>query len=240
MRLFCQRIASLAPAHEARGEPGDGLHFEILLRMEDENGRLIAPGAFLPAAERYNLATRLDLWVIEHTFSWLERHPATLARLQLCSINLSGASLGDERVRELVLGRLDDSAVRPDQLCFEITETAAIGHLAGAKHFIESLGAKGCRFALDDFGTGLSSFGYLKTLPVDFVKIDGVFVREILTDDIDLAMVRSINEIGHIMGKQTIAEHAESAAAVQKLREIGVDFVQGYAVGKPAPLSEPI
>ena len=203
--------------------------------MEDENGRLIPPGAFLPAAERFNLATRIDRWVINATMTWLGRHPAHLDRLSTCCINLSGQSVSDEGLIEFLIARL--GPVRPDQLCFEITETAAVGNVPGAKRLIKTLKDEGCRFALDDFGSGVSSFGYLKTLPVDYLKIDGVFVQGVATDPIDLAMVRSINEIGHIMGKQTIAEFVDNRDVFANLREIGIDYAQRYAIHRPESLN---
>ncbi|MEA3546406.1 MAG: EAL domain-containing protein [Thermodesulfobacteriota bacterium] len=213
-------------------------HYELLIRMKDEKGNLIMPGAFLPAAERYNLSDKIDCWVINHAFLWLQNHPAHLAELNLCSINLSGLSLSNKTFLPFVIEKLEASGIPPRKICFEITETVAIANLSSAIVFISSLRKLGCRFALDDFGSGLSSFAYLKNLPVDFLKIDGLFVKDILDDPMDLAMVKSINEIGHVMGKQTIAEFVENNAILEKLKEIGVDYSQGYGIGRPRPIDE--
>ena len=192
------------------------------------------------AAERYNLATQLDSWVIRSAFEWLSRHRKHVECLHLCEINLSGLSLGSGEFLELVIGQLREANIPPQKVCFEITETAAIANLSSATRFIRALKERGCRFALDDFGSGLSSFAYLKTLPVDYLKIDGVFVKNIADDPIDLAMVKSINEIAQAMGKRTIAEFVESEAILQKLKltEIGVNYAQGYHVGRPRPIDE--
>ena len=211
-------------------------HYELLLRMRDSNGRLVPPGAFLPAAERYSLSVKIDRWVVDKVFSWLDAHPEQLESLSLCSINLSGSSLADEEFLQFVISRLDDSNVLAEKLCFEITETAAITNLPCATRFITALKGWGCRFALDDFGSGLSSFAYLKHLAVDYLKIDGVFVKDVVNDPINLAMVRSINEIAKVMGKRTIAEFVENDQILQKLREVGIDYAQGYRIGRPKPL----
>ncbi|MCP4701941.1 MAG: EAL domain-containing protein [Gammaproteobacteria bacterium] len=231
--LYSQAIVPSAKADH------DGLlHYEILVRMEDERGKLIAPNVFLPAAEHYNLATKLDHWIIDRTFEWLAAHPQHLRRLALCSINLSGCSLGEDDILKFILRCFDKNRVPPQKICFEITETAAIANLSDATRFISTLKDRGCLFGLDDFGSGLSSFAYLRTMPVDFLKIDGMFVKNIADDPIDFAMVKSINEIGQVMGKQTIAEFVESAAILEKLREIGVDYVQGFYLGKPLALED--
>ena len=227
LRLAYQLIEPADPAHQ------EGLHYEMLLRLQDESGELIKPGIFLPAAERYNLLTRVDRWVVENTLAWLSAAPNRLEELHLCSINLSGQSLGDERFTAQLITIISESQVPASKICFEVTETAAITNLAAATHFIKRLRERGTRFALDDFGSGLSSFAYLKNLPVDFLKIDGVFVRDIAGDPIDYAMVRSINEIGHVMGKSTIAEFVEDEATVRALRDIGVDYLQGYHIARP-------
>jgi EAL domain-containing protein (putative c-di-GMP-specific phosphodiesterase class I) len=161
-------------------------------------------------------------------------------QLYLCEINLSGHSLGDDEFLELIIQQLGETAIPAEKVCFEVTETAAIANLTSATHFIQTLKGVGCKIALDDFGSGLSSFAYLKTLHVDFLKIDGLFVKGIAEDPTDLAMVKSINEIGHTMGKRTIAEFVENAAILEKLtaRGIGVDYAQGYHIGRPKPLSE--
>lgn len=227
--LFGQAIIGLA------AQPSGGLHCEFLLRMRGELGELVSPAQFMPAAERYHLAARVDRWVVTHALQWIERHQD---RIELCSINLSGQSLGDAAFMAFVLQSLAHSTVRCEKLCFEITETAAIGNLQAAHHFIDTLRARGCKFSLDDFGSGLSSFAYLRNLPVDVLKIDGQFVKDIARDPVSLAMVKSIHEIGCLMGKQTVAEFAESEAILALLREIGVHYAQGYAVGYPVPLDQ--
>jgi diguanylate cyclase (GGDEF)-like protein/PAS domain S-box-containing protein len=225
--LARQPIVSLSTAS------GSDTHYELLVRMRDEDGNLVLPEAFLPAAERYNLSVRLDRWVIREAFRLLTLDPDHLERLFLCSINLSGVSLADEDFLIFVTTELASTGLPPDKICFEITETAAIANLPGAMRFIEVLRRIGCRFALDDFGSGLSSFAYLKSLPVDFLKIDGVFVKDIVEDPIDRELVRSINEIGHVMGKRTIAEFVESDEILAVLSGIGVDYAQGFELGKP-------
>jgi len=215
-----------------------GLHYELLLRMVDESGQIVMPGAFLPAAERYHLAGKLDKWVVATALDWLSHHPDHLEELALCAINLSGHSLGDEHLLDYLVRRLTDRPQLNQKLCFEITETAAIANLDSALHFIRTLKDLGCRFALDDFGSGLSSFAYLKKLPVDFLKIDGVFVEDIADDPVSLAMVSSINDVGHVMGMETIAEFVENEQILNKLRAIGVNYAQGYGMGRPRPLAE--
>jgi EAL domain-containing protein (putative c-di-GMP-specific phosphodiesterase class I) len=201
--------------------------------MRDEDGNIVLPDAFLPAAERYDLSVKLDRWVVREAFRQLTRDPDHLEKLFLCSINLSGVSLADEDFLIFVTTEFVSTGLPPSKVCFEITETAAIANLAGAMRFIEVLRRLGCRFALDDFGSGLSSFAYLKSLPVDFLKIDGVFVKDIVEDAIDRELVRAINKIGHVMGKRTIAEFVESKEILVALAEIGVDYVQGFELGKP-------
>ena len=190
------------------------------------------PGAFLPAAERYGLASKIDRWVVTAVLHWLEEHADGVG---LCGVNLSGQSLGDRSFFKFVTDALRGSTAAPERICFEITETSAIANLADAVTFIRDARDLGCRFALDDFGSGMASFAYLKTLPVDFLKIDGTFVRDIVEDSIDRALVRSINDIGHVMGKQTIAEYVETQPTCDLLRDMGVDFAQGYLFGQPRP-----
>ena len=215
-----------------------GAHYELLLRMKDEQGQMVRPDVFINAAERYGITPQIDRWVIENAFRWLVSEADERKRLAMCSINLSGQSLGDEKFLPFVIDQFDRSGLDATKICFEITETAAIASFSQANRFIQSLKELGCKFALDDFGTGLSSFGYLKHFPVDFLKIDGSFVKEILHDPIDREMVRSINEIGHLTGKQTIAEFAENDEIVDMLRGIGVDFAQGYAIDEPQRIFE--
>ncbi len=210
-----------------------GAHYELLLRMRDEGGKIVSPDNFMTAAERYGITPNIDRWVIENAFRWLVSEADEREKLAMCSINLSGQSLGDDKFLPYVIDQFHRSGLDATKICFEITETAAIASFSQANRFIQSLKELGCKFALDDFGTGLSSFGYLKHFPVDFLKIDGSFVKEILHDPIDREMVRSINEIGHLTGKQTIAEFAENVEIIDMLRTLGVDYAQGYGVSQP-------
>jgi diguanylate cyclase (GGDEF)-like protein/PAS domain S-box-containing protein len=219
-------------------ENDEGLHFETLIRYRDDKGHIVPPGAFLPAAERYNLVSALDRSVISHLFEWIAKKPNFLENLSICSINLSGVSLSDESMLAFISEQFSLWAIPTHKICFEITETAAIANLSCATKFINHLRERGCSFSLDDFGSGLSSFAYLKNLPVDFLKIDGLFVKDIVDDEVDLAMVRAINEVGHIMGKKTIAEFVENEQIFNLLNELGVDYAQGYGIGKPVPLDE--
>ncbi len=214
------------------------IHCELLIRMLDESEKLIQPGAFLPAAERYNLSGKIDRWVITEAFAQISTHPCFLNNLEICAINLSGFSLSDKSFLNFVKNQLELSDIPPEKICFEVTETVAIANLTCAIDFIAELKSLGCKFSLDDFGSGLSSFAYLKNLAVDYLKIDGLFVKDIVDDPMDFAMVKSINEIGHVLGKKTIAEFVENDEILQKLREIGVDYAQGYGLGMPRPLSE--
>ena len=211
----------------------EGLHYEILLRMRDETGKIISPDNFIAAAERYGLMPTIDRWVIQHTFRWLVTSADERQKLAMCAINLSGQSLGDDKFLPYVIEEFHSSGLDASKICFEITETAAIASFSQANRFIRALKELGCKFSLDDFGTGMSSFGYLKHFPVDFLKIDGSFVKEILRDPIDREMVRSINEIGHLTGKKTIAEFAENDEIIEMLRNLGVDYAQGYGVSMP-------
>ncbi|MEJ0087558.1 MAG: EAL domain-containing protein [Pseudomonadota bacterium] len=214
-----------------RPEPGQ--HYELLLRMRDESGRMVSPDNFIAAAERYGLTPAIDRWVVENALRWLVSEADEREKLAMCSINLSGQSFGDDKFLPFVIEQFSKSGIDASKICFEITETAAVASFSQANRFIQALKELGCRFALDDFGTGLSSFGYLKHFPVDFLKIDGSFVREILHDPIDREMVRSINEIGHLTGKKTIAEFAENAEIIQMLTSLGVDYAQGYGIAQP-------
>ncbi|MGY6277323.1 EAL domain-containing protein [Methylomonas sp. MgM2] len=216
----------------------EGLHFECLLRYRDEQGNIIPPGAFLPAAERYNMAPALDRWVITNLFKYLSTTPGFTERLELCSVNMSGLSLSDENMLEFISEQFNYWQIPAHKICFEITETAAISNLSYARDFIDTLHKRGCLFSLDDFGSGLSSFAYLKNLPVDFLKIDGLFVKDILEDKIDLTMVKSINEVGHVMSKKTIAEFVENKDIFDLLKKLGVNYAQGYGIAKPVPLQE--
>ncbi|MGB1262457.1 MAG: EAL domain-containing protein [Cognaticolwellia sp.] len=211
-------------------------HYELLLRMKDPSSKIIAPGDFLPAAERYDIIQQLDFWVIEHAFKQLSQSADFLKNINFISINLSGKSLSNKTLLETIINTLDATNIDAGKICFEITETAAIANFNHALTFINTLKGKGFRFALDDFGTGLSSFEYLKKMPVDFLKIDGVFIKEITESPIDYELVKSINRIGHVMGMKTIAEFVENDNILTKLADLGVDYAQGYGVGMPVPL----
>ena len=216
----------------------EGEHYEILVRMRDEAGKIISPDHFIAAAERYNITPAIDRWVIENTLRWLVSEADERERLLMCAINLSGQSLGDDKFLPFVIEQFQKSGLDATKICFEITETAAVASFSQANRFIKSLKELGCKFSLDDFGTGLSSFGYLKHFPVDYLKIDGSFVRGILTDPIDREMVRSINEIGHLTGKLVIAEFAENQEIIDTLASLGVDYAQGYGIAQPSRLSK--
>ncbi len=235
MRLAFQPIAPVS----TKAKNGSH-HGELLLRIvnEDDPDKFHPPGAFLSAAERYDMAGRIDKWVIGTAFDWFKRHPGKLSSLNFCSINISGQSLLNEDLLDYVTDLFNKGDIPPNKICFEITETAAIANLADAVQFFEALGSLGCLFALDDFGSGMSSYAYLKTLPVDFLKIDGFFIRDIAKDPINRAMVQSINEIGQVMGKKTIAEFVEDEEILKVLRQIGVDYAQGYGIGRPRLLDD--
>ncbi len=226
---FCLYEQAIAPVNDADKKP----HAEILLRMLDEDGSLIAPGAFIPAAERYNLMNEIDQWVIR---TFLATPQAQTAQSYM--INLSGASIGDQEFLAFLKEQMAVVPIDPQTICFEVTETAAIANLNLALDFIRELKQLGFRFALDDFGSGMSSFGYLKALPIDYLKIDGHFVIDLDHDSTACAIVESINHIGHVMGLKTIAESVESTTIQAALGQIGVDFIQGYAVARPIPLGQ--
>lgn len=215
-----------------------GHHYEILLRMEDDKGKVVPPSSFLPAAERYSLTAKIDRWVIKNYFKWLAENPEHKHQLTRCNINLSGHSLADKDLKLFVLNAFEQYAIPYNKICFEITESMAIIKMEETLQFIKTFRQLGCSFALDDFGSGFSSYGYLKTLPVDLVKIDGSFVKDLLVDHIDMAMVCSINDVAKAMGMETVAEFVESKEIMVELGKIGVDYAQGYGVAKPAPLKE--
>ncbi len=204
--------------------------------MLDKNGQIIPPGAFLPAAERYNLIEKLDSWVVSHACASLAAHSTFIDQIDFVTINLSGPSLTNQSFLESILHIFKETGVSPEKICFEITETVAVSNLNSAISFMKGLNEIGCQFALDDFGSGISSFGYLKNLPVDYLKIDGMFVKDIVDDPIDRAMVKSINEIGQVMGMKTIGEFVENNEIKAMLKAIGVNYGQGYGLGKPEPL----
>lgn len=226
--LYAQEIAPLKP------DMGAG-HIEILLRLHDESGRTVLPDSFIPAAERYGLMTALDRWVVRNVFQVIRQalDEGCSRPLAMCAINLSGSSIGDDKFLEYLQRSFAEYQIPPHMICFEITETSAIANLGSAIRFINELKGLGCKFSLDDFCAGMSSFAYLKHLPVDFLKIDGSFVKDMLDDPINRAMVEVINHIGHVMGKRTIAEFVETPLIEQALQEIGVDFAQGYLIERP-------
>jgi diguanylate cyclase (GGDEF)-like protein/PAS domain S-box-containing protein len=234
--LEAQPIVSLREIGDAHA--ATPMTYELLLRMRDEDGSIVPPGAFLPAVERYNLTPRVDQWVIATALRWLAANPAATQRIARVFVNLSGDSLGDPQLHDFILGVLDETRVAPAKIGFEITETAAIGNLTRANQLIAELRRLGCAFSLDDFGSGVSSFAYLKALTVDWLKIDGLFVGNVAHDRVDYEMVRSITEIGHVMGKKVVAESVESAAVLEQLKQIGVDYAQGKALGAPMALDK--
>jgi diguanylate cyclase (GGDEF)-like protein len=231
--LHCQSIAPLA------GADADGLHYEVLLRMrESRGGSTLSPAQFIPAAERFHLGVALDRHVVELALGWLESHPDAAARTGLCAINLTAASMVDDGFRAFLGERVRRSPVPARKLCFEITETSAVRDLARAGELIAELHALGCAFALDDFGTGFCSFDYLRSLDVDYLKIDGSFVRNLGDSELSSAVVRSITEVAHVLHKRTIAEQVENETAWSTLRALGVDHAQGYYLHRPEPMED--
>jgi EAL domain-containing protein (putative c-di-GMP-specific phosphodiesterase class I) len=211
-------------------------HYELLIRMQDQDGGIISPGLFLPAAEKYNLASAIDIWVVETVLDGLISARQRGENIKgVYGINLSGQSLGDIRFYEKIIQKIKDSDLSDSNafICFEITETAAIQNMNAALYFINELRAVNCLFALDDFGSGLSSYAYLQQMPIDFLKIDGMFVKDCLDDPVKLEMIKSINSVGHVMGLKTIAEFVENDQIFSKLGEIKVDYAQGYWNGPP-------
>ncbi|HYG60957.1 MAG TPA: EAL domain-containing protein [Thermoanaerobaculia bacterium] len=237
---FCLYHQSIEPL----GPPADGAldeppFFEIFIRLREEGGRIVTPGSFIPAAERYHLIPSIDRWVVHEALSALAARAVRGQRGDTTTrfaINISGQSLGDESFLDHVLAEIEATGAAPGRVCFEITETAAVGNLAQAMRFIAALKALGCCFVLDDFGSGLSSFAYLKNLPVDFLKIDGAFVRDMIGNSVQRALVESIHQIGRVMGIRTIAESVEDRETLDALRRIGVDYAQGYVLSIPSPL----
>lgn len=232
--LYYQPYLSLGQ-HSAEGK-----HIEILLRLIDEGGKVVPPGSFLPAAERYNIMPTIDRWVVKTVFARYRDLLSQMGAPLTCAINLSGTTLNSEGILEYIREQAEQHKLPHGAICFEITETAAINNMRHATQFMRELKALGFCFALDDFGVGTSSLAYLKTLPVDYLKIDGSFVRNIVNDPIDRAMADTINRVGHIMGLQTVGEFAESAEVISELRAIGVDFAQGYGVQRPKALPAPL
>ena len=218
----------------------EGRHIEILLRLIDEDGKVVPPASFLPAAERYNIMPAIDRWVVKTVFARYRDLLAQMGAPLTCAINLSGTTLNSDGILEYIREQAEQHKLPNGAICFEITETAAINNMRHATQFMRDLKALGFCFALDDFGIGTSSLAYLKTLPVDYLKIDGSFVRNIVTDPVDRAMADTINRVGHIMGLQTVGEFAESTEVINELRTLGVDFAQGYGVQRPQALPAPL
>lgn len=229
-RLDYQIILPINPLQRS------GVHFELLVRMIGEDNLPISPESFLPCVERYDLSCRLDGWVFETALRWLSDHPEAAASLRLCSINLSSRSIVQENFVDHLYEELKQRKQIARTICFEITETAAITNLAAATEFALRMHEIGCSVALDDFGSGASSFSYLKALPIDFLKIDGMFVKGLMENAVDRAIVRSIHEVGSVMGKRTIAEFVENQAILNELKTIGIHYAQGFYIGCPAPL----
>ena len=224
--LYCQPIQALGPdVHEH--------HTEVLLRLISESGVVTVPDKFIPAAERYHLMPSIDRWVVSKTLATLSKFDNVLLRGGTYAINLSGQSLGEQDFLEFIHTEISNSGVPPECICFEVTETAAVAKMNKAVRFMESIRDIGCSFSLDDFGSGTSSFGYLKRLPVDFLKIDGAIIRDMVVDETSAAMVVAINQVGHTMNLRTIAEYVENDAIKKQLTEIGVDYAQGFAIGEP-------
>lgn len=232
--LHWQRIR---PLQQGLGRP---LFFEVLIRLRDRDGRLRFPGEFLPAAERFTLAGAIDRWVVHEACELLTRQPPEfLAALETVSINLSGVSVGDRAMLDYILAQLDRSGCPADRLCFEITETAAVSNLHRAVQMIEALRERGCRWALDDFGSGMASYRYLSELPVDYIKIDGKIVAEMLSSPLSWTMVQSIHQLAHVMGARTIAERIENAEVLAELERLGLDYGQGFFLDKPRAIAVP-
>jgi diguanylate cyclase (GGDEF)-like protein len=228
-QLFAQRIVPIA-------HTDDRLHAEVLIRMVDEDGKLAPPGAFLQAAERFHLASRLDRWVLRHVLAWL-RQQRNLDAIATIGVNLSGQSISDAAFHRKALEMLaNENPLIVSRLCFEVTETAAVTNLDDASRFMRQLRDLGARFALDDFGAGASSFGYLKSLPIDYLKIDGQFVQDVLIDPLDEVTVKCFVEVARVLGVRTVAEFVDSRAVLEHLGQLGVDYAQGYLIHAPAPI----
>jgi len=232
IQLRCQKIQ---PIHKTVNSLP---HYEVLLDVKDEEGNRVPLEEFIVAAERYNRIIDIDTWVVDYVLKWMAERHDKLDRISAISINLSGSSLGNRKFMEHIESALKKPGFPASKVCFEVTETIAINNLDNASRFMKKLKDTGCQFSLDDFGTGTSSYSYLKSLPIDYLKIDGAFVKDIATNTHDYAVVKSINEIGHTMGKKTVAEYVESEFTYEALKQIGIDYAQGFAVEKPIPLYE--
>ena len=230
LELFFQPIVAIG------SEAAPSFH-ELTVRLRGDDGELVPPSEFIPAAERYNVMSVIDRWVVLQAVQLLRERQRRGVPLPTLAVNLSGTSLNEQSFLDFALQNVGDAQIAA-ALCFEITETAAVTNLTDAIHFMRALQARGCRFALDDFGSGISSFLYLKTLPVDFLKIDGQFIRQIAEDRVDRSMVEAICKVGKALGIATVAESVETAAVLAELERLGVDFVQGYYLARPRPLAE--
>jgi diguanylate cyclase (GGDEF)-like protein len=236
--LYSQPIVQVSPTSK---ENTKKIH-EILLRLKDETGQIILPLNFIPIAERYGLMHLIDRWVIQNLFNFInqvrrqEVNPVHQPD-NFYMINLSGASLNDDQFLDFVREQLDLYSITPQTICFEITETMAIENLSKTTSLIQQLRTIGCSFALDDFGSGMSSFGYLKNLPIDYLKIDGIFIKDIVQNRVDREIVEAINRIAHVMGIQTVAEYVENNDILMELQNLGIGYAQGYGIARPAPLS---
>jgi diguanylate cyclase (GGDEF)-like protein len=231
LQVRCQKIAPV------NSPDTDSPHYEILLGVLDDAGKLISPEGFIEAAEQFNRMPKVDRWVVTAAFEWMENNLLKVEQLHGFSINLSGHSINDDSFLEFLLNKIKKSSVTTEKICFEVTETATISNLNYAADFINEVKKLGCKFSLDDFGTGLASYEYLQKLPVDYLKIDGIFIKDIVKNTNNYAMVKSINELGHFLGKETIAEYVENDEILEVLKEIGVDYAQGYGVEKPILLN---
>ncbi len=212
-------------------------HFEIMLRLRDDSGALVTPAEFIPAAERYNVMASIDRWVVRHTLDRVVHRERSGVKPYTVAVNLSGSSLNDEQLLEYLIAELSGRHLAAGAICFDITETAAIANLGNVVHFMRELKSRGCHFALDDFGSGLSSFLYLKTLPVDYLKIDGQFIENVARDPVDRSMVEAIGQVGRAMGVRTIAERVESAEVLLELGRLGIGYAQGYHIAEPRSIS---
>jgi EAL domain-containing protein (putative c-di-GMP-specific phosphodiesterase class I) len=235
LELFFQPIV---PTGVTGTEGGNQPRFhELTVRLRDDDGHLVPPSEFIPAAERYNVMSIIDRWVVMRAVELLKEREQKGGPLPLLAVNLSGTSLNEQSFAEFVMQNVGESSIA-GALCFEITETAAVTSLSNAIYFMRELKGRGCKFSLDDFGSGLSSFMYLKTLPVDFLKIDGQFISHIATDAVDRSMVEAISKIGRALGIATVAECVESEAVLEELKRIGVDFAQGFFLAAPLPIAQ--
>jgi len=230
--LFYQPIVPIGTNSDERE------HFELVLRLRDDGGAWVKPAQFIPAAERYNVMPLIDRWVVRQTLDRVVYRGASGMKPFTVAVNLSGTSLNDERFLEYLIAELGGLGLSEGSVCFEITETAAIANLGNVAHFMRELKTRGCRFALDDFGSGLSSFMYLKTLPVDYLKIDGQFIENVARDRIDRSMVEAISQVGRAMGILTIAERVESEEVLLELGRLGIAFAQGFHIAVPRPIAE--